>query len=131
MGDDGTLTRRGTDLAGGWAGYGPRFLALTVGVFGLSATMAAPIHADMMGNAFLTALSNAGISYSQPATTMAMGRSVCPMAVQPGGTFESVVSKMAENNGMSREAAAAFTIVAIATYCPAMISPLLPNRLQA
>ncbi len=108
-----------------------RLPALIAGVFGLSATMAAPIHADMMGNAFLTALNNAGISYSQPVTTMALGRSVCPMAVQPGGTFESVVSKMAENNGMSHDAAGAFTIVAIATYCPAMIAPLLPNRLQA
>ncbi|KAA1249614.1 DUF732 domain-containing protein [Mycobacterium simiae] len=108
-----------------------RLLALTAGVFGVSATMAAPIHADMMGNAFLMALNNAGIAYSQPVTTMAMGRSVCPMAVQPGGTFDAVVARMAENYGMSGDAAAAFTIVAIATYCPAVISPLMPHRLQA
>lgn len=108
-----------------------RFLALTAGVLGASATMAAPTHADMMGNAFLAALNNAGISYSQPAATMAMGRSVCPMAVAPDGTFEAVVAKMAEGNGMSRDVAAAFTIVAIATYCPAVVYPLLPNRLQA
>ncbi|CAM4212425.1 hypothetical protein MB901379_02318 [Mycobacterium basiliense] len=108
-----------------------RLLALTAGVFGVSATMAAPIHADMMGNAFLTALNNAGIAYGQPAAAMAMGRSVCPMAVEPGGTFESVVSTMADYNGMRRDTAAAFTIVAIATYCPAIIWPLLPDRLQA
>ena len=108
-----------------------RLLALAAGVLGMSATMAAPTHADMMGNAFLTALNNAGISYGQPATAMAMGRSVCPMAVQPDGTFDSVVAKMAENSGMSHDVAAAFTIVAIATYCPAVLYPLLPNRLQA
>jgi hypothetical protein len=38
---------------------------------------------------------------------------------------------MAEVTGLSRERAAAFTIVAIATYCPALISPMLPHRLQA
>lgn len=106
-------------------------VTLIAGVFGFSATMAAPIHADMMGNAFLNALNNAGISYGQPASTMALGRSVCPMVVQQGGTFESISDKMAENSGMSRDMAAAFTIVAIATYCPAVISPLMPNRLQA
>ncbi|GAB7143161.1 DUF732 domain-containing protein [Mycobacterium riyadhense] len=106
-------------------------LTLVAGVLGASASMAAPIHADMMGNAFLTALNNAGISYGQPASAMALGRSVCPMVVQQGSTFESVASEMAESNGMSREVAGAFTIVAIATFCPAVISPLMPNRLQA
>jgi len=100
------------------------------GVFGLAANWAAPIHADMMGNAFLTALSNAGISYSQPATTMAWGRSVCPMVIG-GGSFDSVAARMSEISGMAHDAAGAFTIVAIATYCPAVIGPLLPNRLQA
>ncbi len=93
--------------------------------------MAAPIHADMMGNAFLNALNNAGIPYSQPATTAALGRSVCPKVLAPGGSFDSIVSEMAEISGLPPERAAAFTIVAIATYCPALISPMLPHRLQA
>lgn len=91
-------------------------LVLTAGVFGAGAGCAAPIQADMMGNAFLTALNNAGIPYSQPANTMALGRSVCPMAVQPGGTFDAIASTLADNNGMSRDAASAFTIVAVATF---------------
>lgn len=74
---------------------------------------------------------NAGIAYDQPATTVALGRSVCPMVVAPGGTFESITSRMAEINGMSRDMASTFTIVAIGTYCPAVIAPLMPNRLQA
>lgn len=88
-------------------------LALLAGVFGGAASCAAPIQADMMGNAFLTALTNAGIAYDQPATTVALGRSVCPMVVAPGGTFESITSRMAEINGMSRDMASTFTIVAI------------------
>lgn len=126
------MTAQSIDDTQFWHAAALKLLVLIAGAFGVSATMAAPIHADMMGNAFLTALNNAGVSYyGQPASTMALGRSVCPMAVQPGGTFESVTSTMAANNGMSHDAAGAFTIVAIATYCPALISPLLPDRLQA
>ena len=104
---------------------------MTAGAFGVAAGVAAPIHADMLGNAFLNALTNAGISYGQPATAVAMGRSVCPKVLAPGGTFEAVVAEMAELNGLSRERAAAFTVVAIATYCPSLLAPLFPNKLQA
>jgi hypothetical protein len=106
-----------------------RTLALTAGVAAAAATLAAPIRADMMGNAFLMALTNAGVSYSQPATTMALGQSVCPMLFQPGGSFDSIASKVADNTGLSHDTAGVFTIIAIATYCPAVLA--LPNRLQA
>ena len=53
------------------------------------------------------------------------------MLVQPGESFDSVVSEMATGNGMSEKTAGIFTIVAIATYCPAMIAPLIPDRFQA
>ncbi len=103
-------------------------IALTATLAAAAATLAAPIRADMIGNSFLNALTAAGVTYSQPATTTAAGQSVCPMLVQPGGDFDSVVAKMAAGNGMSQKSAGIFTIVAIATYCPAMIAPLLPNR---
>jgi len=48
-----------------------RLLALAAGVFGVSATVAAPIHADMLGNAFLNALNNAGVPYSEPSMSFA------------------------------------------------------------
>lgn len=108
-----------------------RILGVITGVVALAAALSAPIRADMLGNAFLSALTNAGIAYSQPAGTMAMGQSVCPMLFEPGGSFDAVTSKMAEDNGMSFETAGRFTIVAIATYCPAVIAPLLGNRLQS
>ncbi|OBH56004.1 hypothetical protein A5621_04995 [Mycobacterium colombiense] len=104
---------------------------MITGLVSLAAVLSAPIRADMLGNAFLSALTNAGITYSQPATTTAMGQSVCPMLFEPGGSFDDVTSKMAEGNGLSYEMAGKFTIVAIATYCPAVIAPLLSNRLQS
>ncbi|WP_253851555.1 DUF732 domain-containing protein [Mycobacterium sp. 1423905.2] len=121
----------GTSHGDSWTAAALRLLGLTAGLVGVSAAAAAPTHADMMGNAFLTALNNAGIPYSQPASTMALGRSVCPMLVEPNGTFESITARMAEHSGLSRDMAASFTIVAIATYCPSVIAPLMPHRLQA
>lgn len=106
-------------------------LGVITGLVSLAAVLSAPIRADMLGNAFLSALTNAGITYTQPATTTAMGQSVCPMLFEPGGSFDDVTSKMAEGNGLSYEMAGKFTIVAIATYCPAVIAPLLGNRLQS
>lgn len=108
-----------------------RFLGVATSVAGLTAALAPPVHADLMGNAFLRALTNAGVPVSQPDATMALGQSVCPMLVQPGGSFDSVLSTMADGSGMSHDVAGVFTIVAIATYCPAVMAPLLSNRLPA
>lgn len=100
------------------------FLAVSAGCVTAGAALAAPLRADMVGNAFLAALTNAGVPYSQPVSTTALGQSVCPMLVQPGGSFESVASKMADGHGMSPDAAHVFTVIAVATYCPAMLTPL-------
>ena len=105
-----------------------RVVGVGAGVAGLTAALAAPVHADLMGNAFLRALTNAGVPVAEPDSTMALGRSVCPMLVQPGGSFDSVIAAMADGSGMSHEAAGVFTIVAIATYCPAVLAPLLSDR---
>ncbi|OBF10031.1 DUF732 domain-containing protein [Mycobacterium sp. 852002-10029_SCH5224772] len=105
-----------------------RTLGVITGLVALAAALSAPIRADMLSNAFLSALTNAGISYSQPTGTTAMGQSVCPMLFEPGESFDRVASKMAEGNGMSYETAGRFTIVAIGTYCPALIAPLLGSR---
>jgi hypothetical protein len=86
----------------------------------------------LVDNAFLAALSNAGITYSAPASTLALGHSVCPMLV---GTqqlsFDSVVSNVADYTGMSADQAGRFALIAIGEYCPAMMAPLLPLHLQA
>ena len=107
------------------------FVALTASLVAAAATMAPPIRADMAGNAFLSALTNAGIAVTQPATTLAEGQQVCPMLVQPGGSFDSVVSDMATGNGMTEKNAGIFTILAIGAFCPSMIAPLIPDRFKA
>ena len=93
---------------------------------------AAPVHADMMGNAFLRALTNAGVPFSQPDSTMALGQSVCPMLV----AARRFVRRRRRRDGRRATGcpprmAGVFTIVAIATYCPEVLAPLLTNRLQA
>lgn len=105
-----------------------RVVGLSAGVAGLTAALAAPVHADLMGNAFLRALTNAGVPVSEPDGAMARGQSVCPMLVAPGGSFDSVIAAMADGSGMSDDAAGVFTVIAIATYCPAVLAPLLSNR---
>lgn len=106
-----------------------RAVVVSAGVAGLAAAPAAPAHADLTGNAFLRALTNAGVPVPEPDNAMALGRSACPMLVAPGGSFDSVISAMADGSGLSPEMAGVFTIVAIATYCPAVLAPLLSDRL--
>ena len=106
-------------------------LAAPVGVLVTAATLAAPAYADMIDNSFLAALSNAGISYSAPASTVALGHSLCPMLVGSQQSFDSVVSDVTDNTGMSPDAAGRFALIAIGEYCPAMMAPLLPLHLQS
>jgi Protein of unknown function (DUF732) len=106
-------------------------VALTAGMAAAAATLAAPLRADAMSNAFLSALTNAGIPYSEPAITTALGESVCPLLFQPGSSFDVIAGKMADDSGMTHESAGVFTLIAIGTYCPAILAPLFSNRLPA
>lgn len=108
-----------------------RVLGVSACVAGLAAPLAAPVRADMRGNAFLMALTNAGVSYPHPAGALALGQSVCPMLVEPGQSFDSVAAEMEHRSGLGYESAGLFTIVAVANFCPAVIAPLLQNRLTA
>jgi hypothetical protein len=99
-----------------------RLLAVSVGLVTSAGTLAAPGHADTTGNSFLAALNNAGVAYDDPASTVSLGQSICPMLVQPGGSLASVASSVSGTNGMSPDAAGLFTSVAMAMFCPAMIS---------
>ena len=105
-----------------------RVVGVSAAVAGLTAALAAPVHADLMGNAFLRALTNAGVPVPEPDSATALGQSVCPMLVAPGGSFDSVMAAVAEGSGMSRDVAGVFTVIAIATYCPAVMAPLLSDR---
>jgi hypothetical protein len=85
--------------------------------------MAAPAHADTTDTSFLSALNNAGIGYDNPDLTAELGKSVCPMLVEPGKNFASVASTVA-NNGVSPGVASFFTGIAISMYCPQMMGDI-------
>ena len=88
--------------------------------------LAAPARADTVDPAFLSALSNSGIGFSDPTLTTELGKSVCPMLVEPGKNFASVAQTIrgGNNGGISPEMASFFTGIAISMYCPSMIASI-------
>ena len=98
--------------------------AASVGVITAAAVSATPARADTLGDSFLGALTNAGVGYNDPANTVALGQSVCPMLAQPGGTFASAASSVTGSGGMSPQMAGLFTSIAISMFCPAMVSSI-------
>lgn len=107
-----------------------RLLGASVSVISVAAIVAAPAHADIVDNSFLSALNNAGVAYDDPSSAVALGQSICPMLVQPGGSLASVASTVA-GNGMPPEMAGLFTSIAISMFCPSVVASLangnLPN----
>jgi hypothetical protein len=100
-----------------------RALIVAVGLTTAAATFAAPAHADPIDDMFLTALTDGGMSFANGADTAALGRTVCPMLVEPGKNIASVYSQVT-NSGISPEMTAFFTGIAISMYCPQMMSGL-------
>lgn len=89
--------------------------------------LAAPAHADnTVDTSFLNALNNAGVGFNDPAMTTELGKSICPMLVEPGKNFASVAQTIrgGNNGGISPEMASFFTGIAISMYCPQMISSI-------
>jgi hypothetical protein len=89
------------------------------------ALMTAPTAAaDPIGpvdTAFLNALNRAGVRYDNPVDTVALGKRVCPMLVEPGKDFAKVVATV-RNDGVPPDLAAFFAGIAIQMYCPQMVS---------
>ena len=107
-----------------------RLLGASAGVISVAAIVAAPAHADTVDSSFLSALNNAGVPYDDPSSAVALGQSICPLLVQPGGSLASVASAVA-GNGMPPEMAGLFTSIAISMFCPSVVASLangnLPN----
>lgn len=106
-----------------------RALAVPVGLITAATLLAAPAHADQVSDAFLAALNNAGINYADPGDTVALGQSICPMLVQPGGSFASTASTITGHDGMSAAIAGLFTSIAISTYCPSMFTSIADGNM--
>ena len=97
-------------------------MALSVGI--VVAASAPPARADTVGDGFLSALTNSGVSVADPNMAVSMAQSICPMLVKPGGNFASIASQMGGTNGVSPGMANLFTSIAISMYCPSMMASL-------
>src|SRR5882762_11078400 len=103
-------------------------LALSAGVLAWSPVWAAPAQADTTDDAFLSALTNAGIGAADPTNAAALGQQVCPMLAQPGQTAADVAAKVADAGGMSLGPATMFTGIAISLFCPAAVSSITSGQ---
>lgn len=106
-----------------------RLLAGTAGLLTAAAAFAAPAEASPVDDAFISALSNAGVNIGDPMDTEALGQSVCPMLAQPGGNFAAAATRVRGSNGMSPEMASMFTTIAIQMYCPSAMADIASGRM--
>ena len=103
-------------------------LALSAGVLASGFVWAAPAQAEPSDDAFLTALTDAGIGTADPANAAALGQQVCPMLAEPGQTAADVAAKIADAGGMSLGPATMFTGIAISLFCPAAVSSITSGQ---
>ena len=103
-------------------------LALSAGVLACGPLWAAPAQADTTADAFLSALTNAGVGTADPGNAAALGQQVCPMLSAPGQTAADVAAKVADAGGMSLGPATMFTGIAISLFCPAMMSSIASGQ---
>ena len=99
-------------------------MAISVGIVVAASAAPAPAHADVAGDAFLSTLTNSGVSVADPNMAVSMAQSICPLLAQPGGNFAAVASQMGGTNGVSPGMANLFTSIAISMYCPSMMASL-------
>ena len=104
----------------------PLRTAAAVAALVAAPVLAAPAHADTIDPSFLTALTSSGVGFGDPTLTTELGKSVCPMLVEPGKNFASVAQTIrgGNNGGISPAMASFFTGIAISMYCPQMISSI-------
>lgn len=100
--------------------------AAVVVLMGVSAPIA---HAEPTTDAFLRALEDAGVSYSDPTTAASLGQSICPLLKEPGGSFARAAASVTDTNGISPDMAALFTTIAISMYCPSMVGSIMNGDL--
>jgi hypothetical protein len=103
-----------------------KHLVRTIPVFALTAGVllaAGPAHADTADTAFLKAISRAGAGFDNQAASVALGKSICPMLVEPGKNFAAAVAKV-RGGGVPPAMASIFAGIAIQAYCPSMVSSI-------
>ena len=99
-------------------------LALTTGFVSVAAVVAAPAQADPVEDAFLNAVTEAGVVMGDPGSAVSIGQQVCPMLAEPGQNAANVASEVADMGGMPLGPATMFTGIAITMFCPAAVSAI-------
>jgi hypothetical protein len=85
--------------------------------------VAIPARADSDDDAFLAALTKAGISYKSPDRAIAAGQKVCDLANSGTSQLDIVRDIRDLNPGFTMASAAKFAQAAASVYCPDRVSP--------
>jgi hypothetical protein len=99
-------------------------LTVSAGIMAAATSLAAPAAADPGADAFVAALTSAGMAGVDPATAVSVGQSVCPMLAQPGQQVADVAAEVSSALGRPLGPATMFTGIAITMFCPAAVSSL-------
>ncbi|ULE35869.1 DUF732 domain-containing protein [Mycobacterium sp. IDR2000157661] len=89
-----------------------------------AAVVASPAQADPVEDAFLNAVTEAGVAMGDPGSAASIGQQVCPMLSEPGQNAADVAAEVADMGGMSLGPATMFTGIAISMFCPAAVSAI-------
>jgi hypothetical protein len=99
-----------------------RLITVFAGAAATACMIAAPAQADSSTDAFLDAVSGAGLGGTiDPSGLVAAGQSVCPMLSEPGQNAADAAAKVADTTGMSLGGANMFTGLAISFLCPRVL----------
>ena len=102
-----------------------RLIAVFAGLALGASLLATPAQADPTADAFLNAVTDAGLgSSTDPANVVAIGQSVCPMLSDPGQNAADVAARVADTTGMSLGGANLFTGLAISFFCPRVVESI-------
>jgi hypothetical protein len=88
----------------------------------VSVGLAAPAHADPSDDAFLAALSQAGISYHDPDHAIKAGQKVCDLANSGTSQLDIIRDIRDLNPAFTMTSAAKFAKAAAMAYCPERLS---------
>jgi hypothetical protein len=95
------------------------------GLVAAASVLAAPAQADPSADAFLNAVTNAGLGgTTDTANVVALGQSICPMLSDPGQNAADIAAKVADSAGMSFGGANLFTGLAISFFCPRVVESI-------
>ena len=99
-----------------------RLITVFAGAAATAGMLAVPAQADSGTDAFLDAVSGAGLGGTTDTSDLvAAGQSVCPMLSEPGQNAADAAAKVADTTGMALGGANMFTGLAISFLCPRVL----------